>query len=72
MTCGKDIGYGCVNIFEHIDHKRRKHSQSPDWVERYNHFESYLNDKVNQLGGPVRDARFCREILYEAERCPSG
>ena len=72
VTCGKDIGYGCVNIFEHIDHKRRKHSQSPDWVERYNHFESYLNDKVYQLGGPVRDARFCREILYEAERCPSG
>ena len=72
VTCGKDIGYGCVNIFGHIARKRRKHSQSPLQVELYNNFELYLNKKVNQLGGPIRDARFCRKILYEAERCPSG
>ena len=73
VTCRKDMfeRSDCLNIFEHIDHKRRKHSQSPDWVERYNRFESYLNDKVNQLGGPIRDARFCA-LINEPAHCSAG
>ena len=73
VTCRKDMfeRSDCLNIFEHIDHKRRKHSQSPNWVERYNRFESYLNDKVNQLGGPIRDARFCA-LINEPAHCSAG
>ena len=74
VMCKKDTGYGCMNLLELMDKKRRNHEEikSPHGAAKYAEFERYLNKKLNQVGGPVRDARFCREVFNEPTHCSAG
>ena len=77
VACRQDIGYGCMNVFESLDRRRRLLSQTQiegisdteNFAEEtYGRFLQYLKKKVNQMGGPTRDLHFCA-IMNEPAHC---
>ena len=74
VMCKRDTGYGCTNLLELMDNKRRHHEEnnSPHGAAKFAEFIRYLNKKLDRVGGPVRDARFCREVFNEPTHCSAG
>ena len=74
VMCKKDTGYGCMNLLELMDKKRRNHeeSEASSGGPKFAEFIRYLNKKLDRVGGPVRDARFCREVFNEPTHCSAG
>ena len=75
VMCKRDTGYGgCMNLLEFMNRKRRRHEENeasfggPKFAE----FIRYLNKKLDRVGGPVRDVRFCREVFNEPTHCSAG
>ena len=75
VMCKRDFGDGCLNIFEHVDVNRRRFTDEPSYeqlIREYNHFERTLAKTLKWAGGPVRDPKFCREMLDEPLHCHSA
>ncbi len=69
VSCRRDFGYGCLDVFEHIEKNRRKHSDIPTLDNKYGLFDWTLSQGLAKLGGPIRDPKFCREVLDEPRHC---
>lgn len=67
VACKRDFGYGCLDVFEHIEKNRRVHSQAESMVKEYNFLESALWRHMNY--SLIRDPKFCRELLDEPPHC---
>ncbi len=68
VGCKRDFGYGCLDVFEHIEKNRRKMSGINEvLVEKYDWLESALWRRTNY--GLIRDLKFCREVLDEPPHC---
>lgn len=66
--CKRDFGYGCLDVFEHIEKNRRILSNAVS-TGQYNFLEKVLRKGLSRIGGPIRDAAFCREVLDEPLHC---
>ena len=69
VSCKKDFGSRCLDIFGHIENRRRIYSDNPIFAEKYDYLETFLRRRINPLGGPLRDPQFCREVLGEQAYC---
>ncbi len=67
IACKRDFGYGCLDVFEHIEKNRRVHSEAESVVKIYDFLESALWRHTNY--GFIRDPKFCREVLDEPPHC---
>ncbi len=68
VGCKRDFGYGCLDVFEHIEKNRRKMSGINEvLVEKYDWLEHVLWRHTNY--GFIRDPKFCREVLDELPHC---
>ena len=68
VKCKHDFGHGCMDVFEHIQMNRRKHSH-PGRLKKFDTLERQLLYRLLDPPGPVRDPGFCREVLDEPRYC---
>ncbi len=67
VGCKRDFGYGCLDVFEHIEKNRRQFSQSQLIVEKLDFLESALWRHIEH--GLIRNPKFCRDVLDEPPHC---
>ena len=67
LGCKRDFGYGCLDVYEHIEKRRRMHNEVESMVKKYDFLEHSLWRRTNY--GFIRDPKFCREVLDEPPHC---
>ncbi len=68
LMCRSEFGYGCVNLFEHIEVNKRMFARLPKKLRALKIFEWRLR-KANLEEHLKRHAGFCRTFTTEPERC---
>ena len=71
LSCNRDFGHGCLNVFEHLERNLKKAEGSPVRVEAYNDMKWFLYGVI-RAADLQHDAEFCREFLEEPPYCSSA
>ncbi len=69
VSCKRDFGDGCLDVFDHIEKNRMSSLSNEASTRQYDFFKKVLRKRLAEIGGPIRDPEFCREVLDEPLHC---
>ena len=68
VSCKKDFGYGCLNVFDHIEKNLRESQGNTARVEDLNDFKQLLHNNLSEADIKY-DREFCQQFLDEPPHC---
>ena len=68
VSCRLDFGYGCLNVFEHIERKFRAFSRSTTRTKALNDFKGLLLNNIDERD-LIYDTGFCRRYVGQPPHC---
>ena len=64
LMCRRDFGFGCMNVFEHIEMNLKDSEKDPHRARALNNLDRLLRSKSRIL---THDGEFCREYFLEED-----
>ena len=62
LMCRRDFGYGCMNVFEHLENNLKRTTGNPVQAEALNDYRRLLRNYARTL---THDGEFCRAYLLD-------
>ena len=68
VSCRLDFGYGCLNVFEHVEKNLRESRENTAQVKALNDFKALLLNNLDERD-LIYDTAFCRRYVGQPAHC---